>query len=123
VPETVEGISLLNHQSREYLYGEFRVGDLATRMIRNKRYKLVYYAIGNRKQVFDLVEDPFEMCNVAEGSDYKHIVDGLVEKLIQNLYAEDLEWVENGELVGLPDKEYVFRPNRDLTAQRGLRFM
>ena len=123
VPETVEGMSLLNNQSREYLYGEFRVGDLATRMIREERYKLIYYATGNRKQAFDLVEDPFEMCDIAEDPDYKHIIDRLIEKLTQNLYAEDLEWVVNGELVGVPDKEYIFRPNRDLTAQRGLRFM
>ena len=39
------------------------------------------------------------------------------------LYGEDLGWLEGGELVGLPEVEYVPAPDRNLRNQRGLRFM
>ena len=38
----------------------------------------------------------------------------LTELLIQNLYGRDLEWVEDGRLVGEPDKAFVPSPNRGL---------
>ncbi len=50
IPESVEGLSPAKDQSRPYLYGEHYVDELATRMIRTDRYKLIYYPTGNRLQ-------------------------------------------------------------------------
>ncbi|MCE2434941.1 MAG: arylsulfatase, partial [Candidatus Latescibacteria bacterium] len=43
----------------------------------------------------------------------------LTELLIGEFYGEDEAWVENGQLVGLPDQPYHSGPNRGLTSQRG----
>ena len=123
IPESVEGFSLIGEKHREYLYGEYREGKLAIRMIHSGRYKLIYYPTGNRFQLFDLEEDPNELVDVAGDSQYTHQKDNLKEVLIRQLYGSDLDWLEDGELVGLPELDFSPAPNRDLTAQRGLRFM
>jgi hypothetical protein len=43
----------------------------------------------------------------------------LVSFLIKNLYRGDEKWVKNGVLIGLPDKEFVFKPDFNLSGQRG----
>ena len=39
--------------------------------------------------------------------------------LIGELYGGDEEWVEDGQLIGRPDRAYQPGPNRGLTSQRG----
>ena len=53
IPESVDGLSIAGQQ-REHLYGEYGEGFETTRMLHNRRYKLIYYAAGNRFQLFDL---------------------------------------------------------------------
>jgi arylsulfatase len=122
VPQNVEGISLIKDIQREYIYGEYSEGPLATRMIRDQRFKLIYYAAGNRVQLFDLDEDPNELHNLAGSQDYQHIQADMVSLLMESIYGSDLEWMDKGQLIGLPDQDYEPSPNRGLTAQRGLRF-
>ena len=131
IPETVDGISLLNPSNkREYVYGELWEDDRATRMIRTEQHKLIYYAVGNVVQLFDMEKDPREMHNLSGDSAYSGILNDLMEKLISRLYGGDLSWLENGKLRGLPDKHFTFKPsqqnvgilkNRDLLIQRGIR--
>ena len=64
IPESVEGISLLSNSRRKYLYGEHYEGEMATRMLRDQRYKLIYYPVGNHFQLFDLQNDPQELQNL-----------------------------------------------------------
>ena len=47
----------------------------------------------------------------------------LTEHLVEEFYGDDLDWVQIGELVGIPDKPYEPAPNRGLSGQRGWRFM
>ena len=54
IPSTVEGIPLFGEKERDYIYGEVSEGEKATRMIRDRDYKLVYYPCGNVKQLFDM---------------------------------------------------------------------
>ena len=49
--------------------------------------------------------------------------DRLTGRLIDHLYDSDLEWVEDGKLVGMTAPEFKPRDNRGLSGQRGLRFM
>ena len=91
-------------------------------MVRDQQYKLVYYATGNVVQLFDLQKDPSELHDLAGIQDYDHIKVSLLTKLVDNLYGSDQEWMENGQLIGLPDADFHPSPNRGLTAQRGLRF-
>ena len=122
IPSTVEGISLATAARRETLYGEMGHGNLAKRMVRDARYKLHYYAAGNCIQLFDLQNDPDEMQNLADDSTHASVREQLLHKLMEELYGEDLNWVKDGKLVGLPDKEYIPGPDRGLNNQRGWRF-
>ena len=123
IPETVEGRSLLSETRREFLYGEHYENDEATRMILDERYKLIYYPVGNRTQLFDLNDDPCELTDLAGKPDLAEVHAWLGSRLIENLYGSDLNWITDGRLTGLPDKEYSPPSARDLYAQRGWRFM
>ena len=131
IPPSVEGMSLLNeNKHRDYIYGELWEDDRATRMIRTDRYKLIYYAVGNRFQLFDMMKDPDELRDLSEETSMQSVLDDLIRTLISRLYGRDLEWVRDGRLVGLLDKEFVFKPvqegcgvlkRRELLLQRGIR--
>jgi arylsulfatase A-like enzyme len=123
VPDTVEGISLLADTRREYLYGEYEEGDAATRMLRNERYKLIYYPVGHRVQLFDMEEDPDELNDLADDPNSAPVHNELLSKLVDHLYGSDLDWIVDGQLVGLPEKPFEPAPNRTLSSQRGWRFM
>jgi arylsulfatase len=123
IPDSVEGISLLSNDRRDVLYGEHYEGDDATRIVRVERYKLIYYPTGNHLQLFDLLKDPQEVRDLSDDPDHANILVDLRHRLVDFLYGDDLNWLEDGELIGRPDKPYQTRTNRGLTAQRGLRFM
>ncbi len=123
VPDTVEGISLWSDRRRDYLFGELFKGELGMRMIRSGRFKLIYYATGNHIQLFDVEIDPRETNDLSDDPQYAGELERLKGLLIQNLYDEDEEWVQDGKLVGLPEKEFVPSDDRGLGNQRGLRFL
>ena len=119
IPESVDGISMVGSEKREYLYGEEGEGENGTRMIHNGRFKLIYYSVGNRFQLFDMKEDPTECKDLSDFQEYSRIKHDLTEVLIKNLHGSDLDWVVDNELVGLPDKKYNYRPASGLYGQRG----
>ncbi|MDY4611122.1 MAG: sulfatase-like hydrolase/transferase [Sphaerochaetaceae bacterium] len=131
VPEGVEGVSLTEDFDREYTYGELWEDDRATRMIRTKDWKLIYYPVGNIFQLFDLKHDPMELNDLADDPACRDTRDCLAQKLIEHLYGSDVCFVKEGELVGLPQKKYDFYATlqdsgklfkgRDMLLQRGLR--
>lgn len=122
IPSSVEGISLVSEQRREFLYGEMDEGALAKRMVRDARYKLIYYATGNRIQLFDLRDDPDELRDLANDPAHARVRAELTRVLIAQLYGDDVKWVKDGELIGLPDRAYEPAPERGLNNQRGWRF-
>lgn len=119
IPDTVEGVSMVRAEKRDWFYGEIGEDAHATRMIRERRYKLIYYATGNRRQLFDLESDPRECVDLSSDPRYADTLARLTEVLIGELYGGDETWVEDGHLVGLPDRQYGPGPNRGLTSQRG----
>ncbi|WP_367569016.1 sulfatase-like hydrolase/transferase [Lacrimispora sp.] len=131
VPDYVEGRSLTEEWEREYSYGELWEDDRATRMILTKEWKLIYYCTGNIFQLFNVKNDPYELFDLSEKEEYQEIKAQLIEKLIDNLYGQDLELIKDGRLVGLPFKKYDFNASladgnklfqgRDMLLQRGLR--
>jgi arylsulfatase A-like enzyme len=122
VPDTVEGLSMAGDERRHYLYGECGENATATRMIREGRHKLIYYPVGNRSQLFDLEEDPRELADLSDSPDRAEVLAHLTRHLISELYGGDEAWVQDGQLVGLPDQDYAPRPNRSLSGQRGLHY-
>ena len=119
IPETVEGMSMVGTKKREWCYGEIDEGVHATRMVRDARYKLVYYATGNVRQLFDLQEDPRELVDLADDATHSAVLERLTGYLVSHFYDEDERWIENGALVGLPDRAFTPGPNKGLTSQRG----
>jgi arylsulfatase len=119
IPGSVEGRSMLGQQKREWFYGEVGEGSGATRMIRDQRFKLIYYSTGNASQLFDLEEDPHELVNLADSPDHAEILERLTQILISQLYGGDEAWVQDGKLIGLPRQTFQPGPNRSLTSQRG----
>lgn len=131
VPESVTGESLTEPSRREYVYGELYDNKRATRMIRTKTRKLIYYPVGNVFQLFDLEKDPGEMHDVADDFAYAGTLADLKTKLAGELYGPDLAFLKDGEFVGLPAVEYDYISSlkdpdmlfkgRDMLLQRGIR--
>lgn len=123
IPESVDRLSLAGSETRDYLYGEHGEGADAQRMVRKGDYKLIYYPEGNHIHLFNITDDPEETRNLANDASAADAKGELLEILKANLYGGDESWVQNGELVGLPERP--FEPSRDvnLRGQRGLRFM
>ena len=119
-PPTVDGISMVGDARRSYLYGEIGEDASATRMIRQGDYKLIYYPVGNHTQLFDLAHDPQELTDLADSPEHATVRDELTSKLVDELYGGDLAWLDDGALVGLPDRAYTPRGNRGLSGNRGI---
>ena len=107
VPDTVEGISMVGEEKRDRLYGECGENADATRMMHDGRYKLIYYPVGNRIQLFDLEEDPRECRDLSASPGHGSIMDRLTGRLAVEMKDRDGAWVRDGELTGLPDREYT----------------
>jgi arylsulfatase A-like enzyme len=74
-PDVVEGKSLLpvmrgESTGREYLFTAYRDWQ---RMVRDRRWKLIEYNVagGRHSQLFDLLEDPNEVTNLAESHEHR----------------------------------------------------
>lgn len=119
VPDTVEGTSMVGTQRREWLYGECHEGSRSTRMVREGQYKLIYYAVGNHTQLFDLQEDPNELRDLSRSPEYEETLERLTQRMVGKLYGSDEDWLHEGRLQGLPDPGYEPQPNRGLSGQRG----
>jgi arylsulfatase A-like enzyme len=119
IPDTVDGISMVGEEKRHWFYGEVGEDDHATRMIHDGRYKMIYYAAGNHRQLFDLESDPRELVDLSSEPQHTETLERLTGLLIGELYGGDEEWVEDGQLIGRPDRAYQPGPNRGLTSQRG----
>ena len=123
VPATVEGHAVHTHRN-EAVYGDCLDNNGATRMLVDARHKLIWYPAGNRVQLFDLQEDPQELCDVAAAPEYAAARARLTEALCARLWGIDLEqgWMRDGRLIGYEPGQYVPRPDRSWSGQRGLHF-
>lgn len=120
-PKGLDGRSMVSAPARDALYGEVGNGPLATRMLRDERFKLIYYPAGNHVQIFDLETDPAESLDVASHEDYDEVRRRLTARLAHELSGDDRRWIgTDGELHGLPDQASERGPDRGLFGQRGL---
>lgn len=119
IPDSVEGLSMVGDQKRDYLYGEFGEDKHCSRMIRSGQYKLIYYPVGNVFHLFDLENDPDEMVNLADDATMANVKSRLTGLLVDELYGSDDAWIVDGALQGLPAQTFRPGPNRGLSLVRG----
>ena len=119
VPASVEGRSVVTADPRPRLYGEMGDDVYASRMLHDGRHKLIWYPAGNRRQLFDLQADPSELTDLGDAAESAAVRRRLEACLVEQLYGGDLEWVRDGELVGVPDRAYRPGGDKDLGSQRG----
>lgn len=122
IPDSCEGMSLVSDCRRDHLYGESHLGERASRMLRDHRFKLIWYPAGNRFQLFDMHADPGECLDLSKDPAYADELKRLKKLLIGNLYGEDLTLVDGDHLVGLAEPEMPAVDNRGLSGQRGIHF-
>lgn len=124
IPETCDGVSVVGGQRRGSLYGEALENQNATRMLHDGRYKLIWYPAGNVVQLFDLDTDPNELIDLAGDPAHRELRRGLEARLASECYGSDVEagWVRDGRLSGYDPGPYVGKPDRTLSAQRGLHY-
>ena len=103
---------------------------MASRMIRNSQYKLIYYPAGNVRQLFDINNDPNEMKDLSQDNKHKEILNELTKELTSRLYGSDLEWIDEDNLQGIKINDDLTSDGfaniptgnkRGLGGQRGLR--
>ncbi|HEV3382101.1 MAG TPA: sulfatase-like hydrolase/transferase [Trebonia sp.] len=122
VPEDVEGLSMVGSAERRMLYGEFGVGSDATRMITDSRHKLIYYAAGNHRQLFDLARDPNELTDLANSAEHQGILGELTGRLLDELHGSDTSWLADGDLVGTAAPAEFPSNDRGLHGVRGIQW-
>jgi len=121
-PDTVEGLSMIGADTRDIFYGESLEGPKAMRMVRDARYKLIWYPADNRVQMFDLAEDREEINDLGGSAAHLDTQERLTKELITHLYGDDLKWIDGDKLVGCSAPEFKIEPNRGFSAQRGLHY-
>jgi len=120
VPSSVDGRSMVGDTKREILYGEYGESSEATRMLHDGRYKLIYYAAGNRFQLFDLQSDPYELADLVDVAAHHETQRRLTRQLQAELYGDDLAWIRDDAFVGLEETaDETVEPDRTLSLQRG----
>lgn len=119
IPESVEGHSILSDYKNSHIYGEIGTGITATRMMRKEDYKLVYYPVGNKTQLFNIKDDPNEKVDLSEDPNYKDIKDQLQSNLVDELYGSDIDWLKDGKLVGVDDLKFEEKADYAMYNQRG----
>ncbi len=115
----MDGISLMSKNTHKYIYGEVGEGVKATRMICDGHYKLIYYPYGNVLQLFDIKKDSKEKVNLIKEKSVKQIVNKLIDRMKNEMYGSDLEWIQNEKLVGIKPHKTDSLPDFGLYNQRG----
>ena len=124
VPETCEGLDMTGKERRTTLYGDCLESAGGSRMLRDERYKLIWYPAGNSIQLFDLKTDPGETRNLADDPNASEVRQNLESRLVQHLWGADLDqgWVRDNKLVGFDPGPYAGAPDRQFSGQRGVHF-
>lgn len=122
VPESCDGIPMTGEHQRSTFYGESLEGPLASRMLTDGHFKLLWYPAGNHFQLFDLENDPGEQHDLSRHDALRDVLGQLKQQLLQELYGSDLAWVRDGILTGCESPELIPPVNRGLSGQRGIHF-
>ncbi len=122
IPESCDGLTMTGEQRRSTFYGESLEGALASRMLTDGQFKLIWYPAGNHFQLFNLENDPGEQQDLYRNEELQDVVARLKQHLLQELYGSDLAWIKDGTFIGCEAPPFVMPTNRGLSGQRGIHF-
>ncbi|MFW6256043.1 MAG: sulfatase/phosphatase domain-containing protein, partial [Candidatus Sumerlaeota bacterium] len=106
VPEHCMGKSMVGDAKNDYCFGMYGHVDrgprhMVNRMVREPRYKLIYYPYGNALQLFDMENDPHELHDVSDAAESAEIMERMTGVLIDSLKDDEkAEWLTDGKLSG-----------------------
>lgn len=105
IPDTVDGISMLRDNNREWLHGEHTGGDLGNHYIVTAKDKYCWFTRTGREQYFDLEHDPKEQRSLIDQPEHQGRIAYLRNKLIQDLDGREEGCTVGGELKpGYPER-------------------
>ena len=108
IPETVDGISMLHPNGREYLHGEHSGGDIGNQYIVTKTDKYCWFMESGREQYFDLKSDPKEMHDRIQDPACRERVACLKNLLIRELEGREEGYTDGSALIaGRPQKSVL----------------
>ena len=73
-------------------------------------HKYIYFTISGEQQLFNLVNDPFELTDLAKDPASSELVDAWRDNMIQHLSVRGEPWVREGDLV-IQETSIVYGPN------------
>ena len=118
-PDHIDGRSMVVDEPRGHIYGEFGEEQHASRMIRDQRYKLIWYPCGNHFQLFDLEADPNELTDLGGVPAHAETLVRLKETLRSEMYGSDAKWLAGEDIVGEVGRRFYPGTNRGLSLTRG----
>lgn len=98
-PEGIDGVSLLQEDSREYLHGEHSGGDLGNQYIVTKEDKYCWFMQSGREQYFRLDADPEELHDAIGDPDCQERIAYLRQILIQELTGREEGYTDGVSLI------------------------
>ena len=88
-------------------------------MIRDDRYKLIYYPCGNVFQLFDMENDRKEEHDLSSDPSLSSVMERMKRLLADSIYGDDLGWLDNGTFKGFDPPVTSSSPDFGLYNQRG----
>ncbi|MEF9960481.1 MAG: sulfatase-like hydrolase/transferase [Niameybacter sp.] len=103
VPEDVDGQDLMaviegKEEPREYLEMVTQMGLLECIGITDGKYKYIWYLEDQKEQLFDLIEDPEELTDLAYFTRYEAIKEKLKQELIDSPHSQKIGYSKEGKL-------------------------
>jgi arylsulfatase A-like enzyme len=74
------------------------------------RFKYIYYAYDGREQLFDLINDPGELYDLAAEPAHKSVLLQWRQRMVEHLSERGEQFVSNGELV-IRKKRFLYSPH------------
>ncbi|TCP22330.1 arylsulfatase A-like enzyme [Scopulibacillus darangshiensis] len=105
IPKSVDGKSVLplcsgaNIKWRDYLHGEHAAGDTSHHYVTNGKEKYIWFSQTGEEQLFDLVNDPQEIVNLADAAEYSDRLTFWRGMLIKELAGREEGYTDGEQLI------------------------
>lgn len=99
IPDSIDGVSMLRDNGREFLHGEHSGGAQSNQFIVTKTDKFCWFTQNGREQYFDLASDPHEMHDRINDPACQERIDLLRKELIRTLAGREEGYSDGEKLI------------------------